>query len=610
MLPCLTGPPSDRGISNAPLIVCKIDLAVAECQASKTRANCQMAKRPEDLIYAVDERPPLPRLLALGLQHAALLSIYLVMIVIVFRAADASHAATISAVSLGMVAIAIATVLQALRTGPIGSGYLAPPVFSAIYLGPSVLAAESGGLPAVFGLTIFAGVIEIVIARYLHRLRVVFPPAISGFIVTIVGIQLGLVAFDHLLGIDEFGSDGYGDHLVIAGLTFACIVGLAVWSGGMARLMCSMFGIAIGLLLAVFLGHVTPERWQSLGDASLAALPDVLHISYGFEVSLVPAFLVAGIAAALRAVGVITTCQKINDADWKRPDLTSIKGGVYADGIGCVLGGLAGVTGMNTGPSLVGVSKASGATSRVIAYAAAGILIVFAFSPKVGAVFVMLPEAVVGAALLFTASFMIAGGIQIMVSRNIDTRMTFVIGVPMVMGLGREVYQSYFTRLPPLLQPLTNTMLSMAVVSALALHMIFRLGSTRRAELEFEQFSRAQDDLSGLLHDRGTAWGVDGDVIKRAVETTDQVLDHIQRAHLVTGDLKAQVSYDDLIMKVTLDYSGTLLSLPNVGVRRRVFLEEESFSYGLADFLTGVYPDRMESTAHDTEVSIRLFFST
>lgn len=195
-----------------------------------------MAKRPDDLIYAVDERPPPARLLALGLQHAALLSIYLVMVVIVFRAADASHEATISAVSLGMIAIAIAiaSILQALRQGPIGSGYLAPPVFSAIYLGPSVLAAESGGLPAVFGLTIFAGAVEIVIARFLRRLRVVFPPAISGFIVAIVGIQLGLVAFDRLLGIDEFGSETYTSHLVIAGATLACIVGLAVWSGGAA----------------------------------------------------------------------------------------------------------------------------------------------------------------------------------------------------------------------------------------------------------------------------------------------------------------------------------------------------------------------------------------
>ena len=569
-----------------------------------------MTSRPDDLIYAVDERPPPLALLALGLQHAALLSIYLLLIVIVFRAADASHNATISAVSLGMVAIAIGSVLQALRKGPIGSGYLAPPVFSAIYLGPAVLAAEAGGLPAVFGLTIFAGVIEIVTARFLHKLRVLFPPAISGFIIAIVGIQLGLVAINHVLGIDVADSAEYTNHLIIAGATLACIIGLAVWSGGMARLMCSMIGLVVGLAIAIALGHVSAEHWQALDEASIIALPGIDHISFSFEPALVPAFLVAAIAATLRAVGVVTTCQKINDDDWKRPDLQSIKGGVYADGLGCMIGGLMGVIGMNTGPSLVGVSKASGATSRVIAFAAAAILIVFAISPKIGAVFVILPNAVVGAALLFTASFMIAGGIQVMVSRNIDTRMTFVIGLPMVLGLAREVYDDYFKSLPGILQPLTNSMLSIAVVSTLVLHLIFRLGSKRIADLKIEISASPQDELSELIRHQGHAWGVDAETVERVVSTTDQVLDHLQRAHLLAGDLRARVTYDDFNLVVTIDYSGTLLSLPNVGVRRRSFLEEESFSYGLADFLTGVYPDRMEASAHGTDVTIRLHFAT
>src|SRR5215831_19372074 len=48
--------------------------------------------RPEDLLYRVDELPPWPRLLFLGIQHAMLMSVYLVLIVIVFRHAGASHA--------------------------------------------------------------------------------------------------------------------------------------------------------------------------------------------------------------------------------------------------------------------------------------------------------------------------------------------------------------------------------------------------------------------------------------------------------------------------------------------------------------------------------------
>ena len=121
------------------------------------------------------------------------------------------------------------------------------------------------------------------------------------------------------------------------------------------------------------------------------------------------------IAAALGTVGIITTCQKIKDDDWKQPDINSIKGGMFADGLGCMLAGALGTMGTNSAPSLVSVSKAAGA------------ILIF--------LFLILPNAVIGAMLMFTASFMISGGIQIMMSQNIDNRMIYVIGFSMLLGL-------------------------------------------------------------------------------------------------------------------------------------------------------------------------------
>jgi len=158
-----------------------------------------MAERLDDLIYAVDDKPPLIKLLLLGLQHVTLMSVYLVIIVIVVRAADPSIKVAHTAISMGMISLAIATSLQALRKGPLGSGYLAAPVVSAIYLEPSLAAAKLGGLPLIFGMTIFAGIVEIILSRLLYRLRAFFPPGISGFIVSIVGIELGLIGVGQLL---------------------------------------------------------------------------------------------------------------------------------------------------------------------------------------------------------------------------------------------------------------------------------------------------------------------------------------------------------------------------------------------------------------------------
>lgn len=566
-------------------------------------------RRPEELIYAVDEPPPVLRLIYLGLQHAVLMSVYLVLIVIVFRRAGASHAATLNALSLGMIALAISTVLQAIWKGPLGSGYLAPPVFSAIYIGPAVFAAETGGLPAVFAMTVFAGLVEIGLAPLLHRLRALFPPAISGFIVAIVGIQLGVIGIGDLLGVGLADRQSLHDSLAIGCITLATMVSLSVWGRGVMRLICSMLGITLGLLASFALGLVSPAALREFGTAPLLALPAPHYLAYDFDYRLIPAFLMAGSAAMLRTVGVVTTCQKINDADWKRPDLATIRGGILADGLGCLIGGLLGVIGMNTAPSLVGVSKATGATSRYIAFSCAAVLVLFAFVPKYAALFLMLPPPVIGAAMVFTSSFMIAGGIQIIVSRNLDSRTTYVVGVSMLLGLSREIFPRYFSQLAPAVHLFTGSMMSIGVMSAFVLNLVFRLGATRSVVFRLEQADNSVVDIENALRARGKAWLIPADLIERAVTTTEQVMQHLAAANLVASAASIAMRYNDFDLVIEIRYRGALLSLPNVGVRKRFFLEEESFSYGLADFLTGVYPDRMEARSEGESVEIRLAFS-
>ena len=101
--------------------------------------------RPPGLVYAVDENPPALRLALLGVQYAVMSAIYLVLVAIILRHAGASEQTSIAAMGVACIGLAIGTALQALPHGPVGSGYLAPPVFSAVYLAPSILAAEIGG---------------------------------------------------------------------------------------------------------------------------------------------------------------------------------------------------------------------------------------------------------------------------------------------------------------------------------------------------------------------------------------------------------------------------------------------------------------------------------
>jgi len=568
-----------------------------------------MPTRPEDLIYAVSEKPPLVRLILLGFQNAILIAIYLVYIVIITKAAGESQRLTVSAISMGMIAVSIATVLQSIWKGPIGSGYFSPPVFSAIYLGPSVLAAKAGGLPAVFGMTIFAGAIEIIFSRFLHKLRPYFPPAVSGFIILIVGIQLGLVGLDQVLDIENYSDPTFRKHIFISMLTLSVIVIFSVWFRGLARLLCSLIGILVGFLISLPLGLISTESLSLYSSLPFFEFPSLSYISYGFDFSLFPAFLTAGLAATLRTIGVLTTCQKINDDDWKRPDLISIKKGVLADGIGCMLGGVMGAPGMNSSPSILGVSKATGATSRYIAFPTAIILIVLAFFPKISTFFLILPLPVIGAALLVNGAFMISGGMQIITSRNIDTRMSYIIGIPLLLGISRKVFPDYYAEIPKALQVFSNSVLSLGVIAIIILNIIFRIGIKQKAVFVFDESDINLDKLRQFLVSKSRSWQIDSELLDRCIFSTNQVIGHIREAKLQSGDIRINVIYDQVDLQIDISYQGVLLSLPNVGVKSESYVEEEAFAHGLADFLTGVYPDKYQVSSKKNNSKISLFFN-
>ncbi len=79
-------------------------------------------------------------------------------------------------VALTMIAAGIGTIIQASRNRWIGSGYLCPNVCGPSYLAVSMQAAWSGGFPLMRGMIIFTGLIEMLLARVINRVRFLFPP--------------------------------------------------------------------------------------------------------------------------------------------------------------------------------------------------------------------------------------------------------------------------------------------------------------------------------------------------------------------------------------------------------------------------------------------------
>ena len=127
-----------------------------------------MPKKPANIIYGLEELPPVLVTIMAGLQQVGVVSINLVYPLLVFRVIGAPIELVSSLLSMGMFVLAGTTFLQSSRVGPLGSGFMCPMTFSVTYLSPSLLAAKMGGLPLVFGMTIFAGVLETALAPLLN----------------------------------------------------------------------------------------------------------------------------------------------------------------------------------------------------------------------------------------------------------------------------------------------------------------------------------------------------------------------------------------------------------------------------------------------------------
>jgi xanthine permease XanP len=435
-----------------------------------------MAK-PSNLIYGVDEKPPIVSTLLLALQHTFVMSSTLILPVVIISEIGGTPEQVQSVVSYSMIAAGLATILQSLKKGPVGSGYLCPHLVGPSYLSASIQAAWLGGFPLLFGMTAVAGFFEALFSRVVRKLRVLFPTEVTGLVVVMVGIALVPLGASKFLGIETEDAIIEAADVSVAAITLMLMIGLNIWSRGRLRLYCVLIGMVIGYLLSYLFGILSRADIARVWHSPFIALPDRSHISWSFDVALLVPFIIASLASSLKTVGDLMTAQKVNDDAWVQAEMKSISGGLLADGIGCMSSGLLGGLGVSTSSSNVGVSVATGATSRRIGWGAGCIFILLAFFPKLSALFSIMPHPVIGAILVFVTSFMVIAGIQIILTTKLDARKTFVIGISLIFGLSVDILPELYRNIHPWLRPLFSSSLTLSTILAIVLTQLFRIGT-------------------------------------------------------------------------------------------------------------------------------------
>jgi xanthine permease XanP len=550
-------------------------------------------RKPAHLSYGVDDKPPLAVNVLSGLQHVGLMSIYLVFPALVAKAAGASAEVAVAMVSMTLVALAIGTLLQAFSSGPVGSGFLCQPIASVVYFVPSMVAVKHGGLSAVFGMTIVAGLLEIGLARVLSRLRAIFPAEIAGLVVLLVGIASGIVGLRTALAGADASAVPSSVDLGLALTTLAIMVVLNVWGRGKLRLLCVLIGMAAGYAAAWALGRVGAAEAAQLGAAPLFALPTVSHLGWAFDSTLLLPFVVAAVAATLKVMGNVTTCQKVNDADWVRADMRSIGRGVVGDGLGSVVAGALGAHGLNSSTSAVGLATATGVTSRRVALSVAAFLLVLAFVPKLGQLFYLMPRPVAGAALVFSSTFIIINGLEIMTSRLLDARRTLVIGLALIFGLAVEGFPGLLEIFPSGARVALGTSLVLGTLVALALNALFRLGVRKTAMLTVQPGPADSTALRQFMERQGAAWCARREVIDRAGFNLAQSIETIAASGVAQGPLEVAATFDEFNLDLRVSYDGPPLELPDMRPSHDEILASEEGERRLAGYMLRRFADRV-----------------
>ncbi len=566
-----------------------------------------MPERPVELIYALDERPPWLQLLGLGFQHVAVICPYLVMVALVAEAAKLPREAAQSAVGLAMIAVAAMTVLQSLRIGQVGSGYLCPPVVSAIYLPSSIAAASSFGLSAVCGMVIFAGACEFAVSFLITRTRKLFPAVVSGVVIIAVGLELGKIGTSVLFVHAAAHRDQSTASFATAAFTLTAMTGLAVWAKGLPKLFCSLLGILMGYVAAAVFHVFSPSFFADYAAAKFFAVPEVSFLSYSFAPRFAVPFAIAGLASGLRVIGVLTTCQQMNDAGWRHPDMKNIEAGVRADGLGCLAGGFLGTPGMSASPSLVSVEKTTGATSRVIAWSIAFWLILLSCLPKFAGLIVNMPRPVMAAALFFNGALMLVAGMQIIASRPVTLRATLVIGFSILAAMTVAIYPEFYRSLPGWTQQFTGSIISMAVIVSVPLNALFLLGTWhyRQLLLGKDATPATAGSFDVFFEKQAKEWKIPSEDAARVRSVVDTAIEYVTAN--ANGPVEIQMGSDTFDILVTLRYAGNLPSLPDERPKKEM-IEEQSFVSGLSGYLSGLHADRVERSAKGEQCEIKLLF--
>ena len=475
--------------------------------------------------YEPDENPPRSLAIALALQFSALVVGAIVLTVaIVFRAAGMDEGYVAWGAFAALLISGAVTIVQVLRVGPFGAGYILCMGTSGAFIAVSVAALQQGGAGLLASLVIGSSVFQFILARRLSLLRRILTPTVGGTVIMLISVTVMPLLFDFLDDLPEGSPLLAGQVAALVTLVVTFVVVLL--GKGPVRLFGPIAGIIAGCIASWFLDIL---RFEALFAASWIGAPVAswpgLSLDFGpaFWV-LLPGFTLVTLVGAIETIGDAVGIQRVS---WRKPratDYRAVQGAVTADGLGNLLSGLLSTVPNTTYSSSVSVTEVTGIASRRVGVWIGAIFCALAFLPKFTQLLLAIPQPVIGAYAIAIISLLFMLGTRIVVQDGMDYRKATIVGFSFWFGVGCQYGQIPLDGLPSVLQELLSNGMTAGGMAALGLTAFGELAGRKRARMRTPLAMEALPRIQRFLEDFGRRGKLSDETARRVALAAEETL--------------------------------------------------------------------------------------
>ena len=527
-----------------------------------------------------------------GIQATVLIVTPVVLtVVIVARIADVSEAYMTWGVFAAMIISGLTTILQVVRVGRIGSGYVLIMGTSAAFIAVCVAALVKAGPATMASLIIVSSIIQFFLAARLSLLRRVFTPTVAGTVIMLIAATVTPILFDSFDDVPEGAADIAAPMAILATLITVSV--LVLRGPSSLRLWSPIIGVAVGCIVGAPFGLYDV---QTVVDAQWIGVPfqswPGIDVTPGVEFwALLPAFVIVTIIGAIETIGDGVAIQRVSQRNPRATDFRVVQGALNTDGVGNLLSGILGTLPNTTYSTSISLAEVTGVAARRVGIVIGVAFLVLAFFPKVAALIIAIPAPVAAAYILVLIALLFLQGMRIVIQDGLDYRKALIVGLAFWVGVG---FQNQLV-FPELLGDgflgvlLGNGMTSGSLVAIVAM-LFMEITAPRRKRLRVALETEALPQLTDFLRGFASSASWDEASQDRIVLVGEETL-----ASLLEDSDDASDSYASRRLVVAAHAVGREIELEFVAASATENLEDQ-LSY------LGETPD----IADDREISFRL----